>query len=540
MLRAGTQRHGCKFRDHERPYGQPEIRGRLRAVRQDRVLRQLGAGVSQQRSARHHDRGRSERQDHAAAARPAARPLARRRDRGAHARHRRSEQHAVGVRARFRFGAALRRRCRHRRGEPDQPPGRGRVGERLPGHVVAQPRSRGCLYARALHQRRSGGQAHPGSGRGGDRRRLRRRQPGPLVRRHAAALFRPAALDRGQQRALELHGACLRPCRLQARRNVARASRRLQSAQRQEKPDRLFLRLAPARRAGRGRQRRPLPSGRALDSASIAEHGLLTMTDITAFNSDYVTTRRAPLDPTTRRSRRFGLAVAIGLHAAVIALLMTVRPWAPAAPEQLRYDLVFVEPAPAPPPPPPAPPDANLPETPAGPPELVTEPEPAPMVTSVPELPKPAPPPHPPVRHPTPAPAPRAPQAPPAAAPTQTDSSASSPMAPPTPSPPAVPAPPPPDLPQTPTPRPHLYQHQEYPWMARRRGVQGRVILRLAVARSGNVTEARIETSSGAELLDQAAVDMVHRANPLPPLPASFVGDRAEFRVPVEFALSRQ
>ncbi|HEX9466336.1 MAG TPA: energy transducer TonB [Alphaproteobacteria bacterium] len=264
------------------------------------------------------------------------------------------------------------------------------------------------------------------------------------------------------------------------------------------------------------------------------------MTDITAFNSDYVTTRRAPLDPTTRRSRRFGLAVAIGLHAAVIALLMTVRPWAPAAPEQLVYDLVFVEPAAAPPPPAAEPPDANLPETPAGPPELVTEPEPAPMVTSVPELPKPAPRPHPPVRHPTPAPAPRAAEAPAAAAPTQTDSSGSSPMAPPNPSPPAVAAHPPPDLAYTATLLTWLNQHKEYPWMARRRGVQGRVILRLAVARSGNVTEARIETSSGAELLDQAAVDMVHRANPLPPLPASFVGDRAEFRVPVEFALSRQ
>jgi len=85
-----------------------------------------------------------------------------------------------------------------------------------------------------------------------------------------------------------------------------------------------------------------------------------------------------------------------------------------------------------------------------------------------------------------------------------------------------------------------LDRHKEYPWSARRRGMQGQVVLRLAVARSGKVAETAIETSSGAEVLDRAALDMVERASPLPPLPASVPGDVAEFRVPVSFALSQR
>jgi len=253
--------------------------------------------------------------------------------------------------------------------------------------------------------------------------------------------------------------------------------------------------------------------------------------------SEYVATRRAPLDAATRRSRRLGIAAAVALHAGLIAVLLTVRPWEAAPREDVVYDLVFVPPAQAPAPPAAAPDEAIAPETPSGPPDLASEPESAPTVTTVPEPPKPVtrPRPH---RQPTPAPV-QAPTPSTAEAPTPSPAPATTAaVAPAAPVPPA--AHPAPDPAYTNTLLTWLDRHKEYPWTARRRGMQGRVVLRLAVARSGKVTEARIESSSGAEILDEAAMDMVQRANPVPPLPASFAGDRAEFRVPVEFALSQR
>jgi len=50
-----------------------------------------------------------------------------------------------------------------------------------------------------------------------------------------------------------------------------------------------------------------------------------------------------------------------------------------------------------------------------------------------------------------------------------------------------------------------------YPAEAIGRGVEGRVVLRVAVASSGMVSSVRVATSSGDSALDQAAVDAVRR-----------------------------
>jgi periplasmic protein TonB len=252
--------------------------------------------------------------------------------------------------------------------------------------------------------------------------------------------------------------------------------------------------------------------------------------------AEFVSTRRVPPDAVTRRWRRFGLAGAIALHGSLIALLLFVRPWEAAPPKEFVYDLVFVPPAP---PPAAAAPSEEvlIPPTPLSPPEPLAEPDPLPVpaVTTVPELPKPVPRPH-----RAPAPQVQPPARSTVEAPTDSTTSSTAPVtaavAPPVAQSPA--ARPAPDPAYTNTLLAWLDRHKEYPWTARRRGMQGRVVLRLAVARSGAVTEARVESSSGAEILDEAAIEMVQRANPVPPLPASFPGDHAEFRVPVEFALS--
>jgi len=50
-----------------------------------------------------------------------------------------------------------------------------------------------------------------------------------------------------------------------------------------------------------------------------------------------------------------------------------------------------------------------------------------------------------------------------------------------------------------------------YPLAARRRGVQGRVILRVTVEPGGYVSQARVATSSGSKSLDEAALTAVKR-----------------------------
>jgi protein TonB len=49
----------------------------------------------------------------------------------------------------------------------------------------------------------------------------------------------------------------------------------------------------------------------------------------------------------------------------------------------------------------------------------------------------------------------------------------------------------------------------DYPIQARRRGVQGRVVLRVELDATGRISQALIETSSGSSWLDQAALAAV-------------------------------
>lgn len=82
-----------------------------------------------------------------------------------------------------------------------------------------------------------------------------------------------------------------------------------------------------------------------------------------------------------------------------------------------------------------------------------------------------------------------------------------------------------------------LEQYKEYPRRAQARRQEGVVRLFIAVGRDGTVLEARIERSAGHPLLDQAALDMLKRAAPLPPPPDTIPGDRIEIIVPVHFFL---
>ena len=81
-----------------------------------------------------------------------------------------------------------------------------------------------------------------------------------------------------------------------------------------------------------------------------------------------------------------------------------------------------------------------------------------------------------------------------------------------------------------------LRRAKRYPSQARRNNLRGTVTVRFTVARSGAVSGVRLARSSGHTILDQAALEMVHRASPMPKVPDDIRGSKLSFTVPVRFS----
>ncbi len=82
-----------------------------------------------------------------------------------------------------------------------------------------------------------------------------------------------------------------------------------------------------------------------------------------------------------------------------------------------------------------------------------------------------------------------------------------------------------------------LEQFKRYPAMAQYRRQQGVANLRFTMDRDGKVLSARLEKTSGYDLLDQETLALIQRAQPLPRPPPDVPGDRLELVVPIEFFL---
>jgi periplasmic protein TonB len=78
-----------------------------------------------------------------------------------------------------------------------------------------------------------------------------------------------------------------------------------------------------------------------------------------------------------------------------------------------------------------------------------------------------------------------------------------------------------------------LERFREYPRSARLRRIEGQVVLELLIMADGQIASARVVAGSGHAALDDAALDMVRRAAPVP---APHDGPLA-LRVPVMFAV---
>jgi protein TonB len=81
----------------------------------------------------------------------------------------------------------------------------------------------------------------------------------------------------------------------------------------------------------------------------------------------------------------------------------------------------------------------------------------------------------------------------------------------------------------------HINRFKRYPAKARDSRENGTVMVSFAMDRKGQVVRSAVAKSTGFAELDQAAIDMLQRASPLPSPPANVVGETLEFAVPVQF-----
>jgi protein TonB len=79
----------------------------------------------------------------------------------------------------------------------------------------------------------------------------------------------------------------------------------------------------------------------------------------------------------------------------------------------------------------------------------------------------------------------------------------------------------------------HLQRFKRYPPLAH--GASGTVTVRFDLNRAGEVVTSKVTKSSGNEILDEEALDILRRASPFPAFPAAKQGALDSFIAPVNF-----
>jgi protein TonB len=80
-------------------------------------------------------------------------------------------------------------------------------------------------------------------------------------------------------------------------------------------------------------------------------------------------------------------------------------------------------------------------------------------------------------------------------------------------------------------------RYKRYPAIAMEKGWQGRVVVSLVIGANGMTASATIKSSSGHEILDNQALDMIKKGKTTVPIPAGLRGREFSMDVPVIFSL---
>jgi TonB family protein len=82
-----------------------------------------------------------------------------------------------------------------------------------------------------------------------------------------------------------------------------------------------------------------------------------------------------------------------------------------------------------------------------------------------------------------------------------------------------------------------IVKHKQYPIIARMSGWQGQVIIELLLDGNGILKSKKIHTSSGYDVLDKQALEMIDKAVPFPPPPEALRASGFRIKVPIPFKL---
>lgn len=83
----------------------------------------------------------------------------------------------------------------------------------------------------------------------------------------------------------------------------------------------------------------------------------------------------------------------------------------------------------------------------------------------------------------------------------------------------------------------HINRHKRFPARARDQSRSGIVSISFSMDRGGRVLHAEVAKSSGFDVFDSAAIEMLKRASPLPVPPDVMEGESFDFIVPINFRM---
>ncbi|WP_170113159.1 energy transducer TonB [Ahniella affigens] len=82
-----------------------------------------------------------------------------------------------------------------------------------------------------------------------------------------------------------------------------------------------------------------------------------------------------------------------------------------------------------------------------------------------------------------------------------------------------------------------LAKHRVYPTEARKEKAEGIVQVRFSLDREGHLLAASVQRSAGFSVLDQAALDVLRRAAPMPAFPKGLDRQKMTVSLPIDFSL---